>query len=75
MTPHQLIDRRDLETGFTSMQRTGGFTMSLGAQLILDGLLERKGLLTPLDVPYDLVVRGLSRHGIEITRQELAVES
>ncbi len=36
---YQLIDYRDLETGFTSMQRTVGFTMSLGAQLILQGKL------------------------------------
>ncbi len=71
---YQLIDRRDFETGFTSMQRTVGFTMSLGAQLILDGVLDKKGLLTPLDVPYELVVRGLSRHGIEITRQVLPLE-
>ncbi len=72
---YQLIDMRDLESGFTSMQRTVGFTMSLGAQLILDGVLEGKGLLTPLDVSYDLVVRGLRRHGIEITRQVLPPES
>jgi saccharopine dehydrogenase-like NADP-dependent oxidoreductase len=72
---YQLIDRRDFETGFTSMQRTVGFTMSLGAQLILEGVLDKKGLLTPLDVPYELVVRGLSRHGIEITRRQLPIES
>lgn len=68
---YQLIDRRDLETGFTSMQRTVGFTMSLGAQLILQKKLQNSGLLSPIDVPYDLVAQGLKKHNMTITRQEL----
>jgi len=68
---YQLIDRRDLETGFTSMQRTVGFTMSLGAQLIMEDRLKKTGLLSPKDVPYDLLVQGLEKHGMRITRQEL----
>lgn len=67
---YQLIDRKDLDTGFTSMQRTVGFTMSLGARLILEGQL-KPGLLSPGDVPFDLVVQGLEKHGISISRQEL----
>jgi len=67
---YQLIDRRDLKTGLTSMQRTVGFTLSLGARLILEGKL-RAGLLTPLDVPYDLVFPALERHDIRVTRTEL----
>jgi len=68
---YQLIDRRDMETGFTSMQRTVGFTMSLGARLILDGKLKQTGLLTPMDVPFELLIDGLKEHGIEIIREEL----
>jgi saccharopine dehydrogenase-like NADP-dependent oxidoreductase len=68
---YQLIDYRDLETGFTSMQRTVGFTMSLGAQLILQGKLRSTGLLSPIHVPYDLIVQGLKKHKMTITRQEL----
>ncbi len=68
---YQLTDRRDLETGFTSMQRTVGFTMSLGARLILEGRLKKTGLLSPIDVPYDLLARGLAGHGMRIVRQEL----
>lgn len=33
---YQIIDRRDLSTRFTAMQRTVGFTMSIGAQLNSD---------------------------------------
>ena len=68
---YQLIDRRDLETGFTSMQRTVGFTMSLGAQLIVQEKLQNPGLLSPIDVPYNLVAQGLKKHNMSITRQEL----
>jgi len=68
---HDLVDVRDFTTGFTSMQRTVGFTLALGARLILDGALGARGLLTPLDVPYDLVYPALARHGIRVTRQAL----
>jgi saccharopine dehydrogenase-like NADP-dependent oxidoreductase len=70
----QLIDRRDLETGLTSMQRTVGFTMSLGARLILEGRLKKAGLLSPIDVPYDFLAQGLAEHGMRIVRRELAWE-
>ncbi|MBT4290645.1 MAG: saccharopine dehydrogenase [Deltaproteobacteria bacterium] len=68
---YQLIDKRDLETGFTSMQRTVGFTLSLGAQLILEGKLGQTGLVSPTEVPYHLVAEGLKRHGMQIVREEL----
>ena len=67
---YQLLDTRDLETGFTSMQRTVGFTLSLGARLILDGKLAN-GLLTPLDVDYECVIPALGRHNLYVTRREL----
>jgi lysine 6-dehydrogenase len=68
---YQLIDTRDFETGFTAMQRTVGFTLSLGARLILEGKLNKQGLLTPLDVPYELVIPDLARHNIRVTREEI----
>jgi lysine 6-dehydrogenase len=52
-----------LATGFTSMQRTVGFTMSLGAQLIPDGGLKKTGRLSPIAFPYDLLVDGLEKRG------------
>lgn len=68
---YDLVDRRDFTTGFTSMQRTVGYTLALGARLILAGKLPRRGLLTPLDVPYPLVFPALARHGIRVTRREM----
>ncbi|MGH7689884.1 MAG: saccharopine dehydrogenase family protein, partial [Gemmatimonadaceae bacterium] len=69
---YDLVDRRDFTTGFTSMQRTVGFTLALGARLLLDEALPRRGLLTPLDVPYALVFPALERHRIRVTREETA---
>ncbi len=69
---YDLIDTRDFSTGFTSMQRTVGYTLALGARLILHEALPRRGLLTPLDVPYDLVFPALARHGIRVTREYTA---
>jgi saccharopine dehydrogenase-like NADP-dependent oxidoreductase len=68
---YELIDYRDLATGFTAMQRTVGFTMSRGAQLIATGKLSKPGVLTPLDVAYDDVLPALEPHGIgvKITRE------
>ncbi|HEY5219037.1 MAG TPA: saccharopine dehydrogenase C-terminal domain-containing protein [Gemmatimonadaceae bacterium] len=68
---YDLIDTRDFATGFTSMQRTVGYTLALGARLILNGALSRRGLVSPLEVPYDLVFPALARHGIRVTREEL----
>lgn len=68
---YELLDYRDLDTGFSAMQRTVGFTMSRGAQLIATGKLSKPGILTPLDVAYDDVLPALERHGIrvKITRE------
>ena len=69
---YDLVDTRDFATGFTSMQRTVGFTLARGARLILGGELGKHGLLTPLDVSYASVFPALERHGIHVVRRELA---
>jgi len=67
---YQLIDKRDLVTGFTSMQRSVGFTLSLGAQLILEKKFCPPGVSSPIDVPFNLVEEGLKKHGMTIVREE-----
>jgi saccharopine dehydrogenase-like NADP-dependent oxidoreductase len=52
------------------MQRTVGFTLSIGARLILEGKLRKPGVLTPLDVPYEMVIPALERYGLHVVRQE-----
>ena len=66
----QVIDKRDLETGLTSMQRTVGFPASIGAQMILDGRLDRKGIVSPSEVPFEEFMKELGNRGITWTREE-----
>ena len=63
----QIIDRRDLDSGFTAMSRTVGFTASIGAQMIGRGEITRRGVLTPVhDVPFDIFVEELRKRGIGV---------
>ncbi|MFW9851378.1 MAG: saccharopine dehydrogenase family protein [Candidatus Thorarchaeota archaeon] len=62
---HQVIDKRDLKTGFTAMNRTVGFTVSIGAQFIAKNIISKKGLLSPvIDIPFDLLEKELNLRGI-----------
>ncbi|MFW5953333.1 MAG: saccharopine dehydrogenase family protein, partial [Candidatus Natronoplasma sp.] len=63
---YQMIDRRDLETGFTAMQRTVGYTASIGAHLILEGELDRNGILSPTEVDLSKIVGELEERDISI---------
>lgn len=63
----QVMDRRNLETGFTAMSRLVGFAASIGAQMLARGQIDRPGLLSPVrDVPYRPFTRRLSERGVEI---------
>lgn len=68
---YQMVDRRDLDTGLLAMQRTVGYTASIGAQMILSGQIQKRGLLTPTrDIPSDIFMAELERRGIKIQRWE-----
>lgn len=63
----QVVDRRDLTTGFTAMSRLVGYTVSVGAQLLGTGAIAKRGLLSPVtDVPYRLLVDALRARGIQV---------
>lgn len=67
----EVIDRRDLGSGLTAMSRTVGFTASVGAQLIANGAITKRGLLSPAtDVPYDTFAAALAARGIVVTSRE-----
>ncbi|UCG01923.1 MAG: saccharopine dehydrogenase NADP-binding domain-containing protein [Candidatus Heimdallarchaeota archaeon] len=64
---YQLIDKRDLITGFTAMSRTVGYTVSIGAQMIGNGKIAQTGILSPVnDIPYDIFKHELNKRGINI---------
>ncbi len=68
---YQIVDTRDCESGFTAMQRTVGFPVSMGASMILDGTLAKSGVVYPMEVPFEAYRQGLEKRNIRITRQEL----
>lgn len=64
---YQVIDRRDLRTGFTAMTRTVGYTTSIGAQMILRGDIQKRGVVTPVrDVPFEIFSDELRKRGIHV---------
>ncbi|HSB78394.1 MAG TPA: saccharopine dehydrogenase C-terminal domain-containing protein [Candidatus Methylomirabilis sp.] len=68
---YQVIDLRDLESGLLAMNRTVGYTASIGAQMILRGDIQKRGLLSPLaDIPADIFFRELRGCGIHVQREE-----
>ena len=71
---HQVIDRRDLDTGLTAMSRTVGYAASIGAQMIGAGLITARGLLSPIaDVPYAPFIDALAARGIATTTTDAVV--
>jgi len=68
---YEMCDLRDLETGLMAMNRTVGYTASIGAQMILRGDIAQRGLLSPLtDVPVSLFLQELQARGITVQRYE-----
>ena len=66
---YELVDERDLNTGFTAMQRTVGFSMALGARLILEGKINKPGVLTALDLDYNLVLPYYKGYGMKVVEK------
>jgi saccharopine dehydrogenase-like NADP-dependent oxidoreductase len=67
---HQVVDWRDLETGFTAMNRTVGYTASIGALMIGNGQITKRGVLSPVnDVPYKTLIQELDKRGIQVTSE------
>ncbi len=68
---YQVIDLRDLESGLLAMNRTVGYTASIGAQMILRGDIKKRGLLSPLtDIPTGIFFAELRGRGISVQREE-----
>ena len=66
---YQLTDYRDLKSGLFAMNRTVGYTTSIGAQMILDGRINKAGVLTPVcDVDGKEVLDALESKGMQLKR-------
>ena len=64
---YNLIDYRDLATGLFAMNRTVGYTASIGARMILTGHITAPGVLSPTrDVPPRDLLRELKARGMKL---------
>jgi lysine 6-dehydrogenase len=64
---YDLCDYRDLETGLFAMNRTVGFTSSIGALMILEGKITQPGVLSPVKhVPPLEFMEEIKKRGMEI---------
>jgi len=75
LVTYEVTDRRDLETGLFAMNRTVGFTASIGAQMILTEKITTPGVLSPVrDVPPEAFLKELERRGIKTANRIEAVD-
>ena len=64
---YEMVDYRDLDTGFFAMSRTVGFVASIGAQMIQSGVIQKRGVCNPMfDVPFGSFLEELDRRGLFI---------
>ncbi len=66
---YDLLDRRDLQTGFSSMSRTTGFTCAAMVQLMVEGKFKQKGVYPPELIAgnedvFDFVMNYLRERGV-----------
>lgn len=67
---YDLFDYRDLETGLFAMNRTVGFTSSIGALMILEGKITQPGVLSPVNhVPPKEFIEEIKKRGMEIVHR------
>ena len=67
-----LLDRLDPVTGFTSMSRTTGFTCTVVARMMMDGILKTPGVFAPEMIAteegvLDAILAGLAERGVHYT--------
>jgi lysine 6-dehydrogenase len=67
---YNLIDYRDLATGLFAMNRTVGYTASIGAKMLLTGKITAPGVLSPTrDVPPRELLQELKARGMKLDRR------
>lgn len=72
---HEFVDRTDAD-GTSSMARTTGYTATGMANLILDGLMDRLGIIAPELIgkdkkKYEYIMKHLSDRGVTVNRFEI----
>lgn len=74
---HFMWDEADKENGISSMMRVTGFPVAITAKLIMEGLIQEKGIVPPEDCikgkVYDRFIEELKKRNIEILEVQEAV--
>jgi lysine 6-dehydrogenase len=64
-----IIDRYDRKNNITAMMRTTAYPTSIIAQMIVDGRIKERGVMTPeMCVPGDVLIEEMAKRGI-VTRE------
>ena len=64
---YNMITVKDAETGVTAMARATAYTVSVVAQMIGSGIIEKRGAYPPeLIVPGDQYMKEMAKRGVEI---------
>jgi lysine 6-dehydrogenase len=72
---HEMMDLRDERTGLSAMMRTTSFPVSVAAQMLAAGIIDRRGAFPPEKiVPPAVMLSELERRGIFVRRLVAAVE-
>ena len=72
---YDLIDYRDLETGLFAMNRTVGFSASIGALMILSGSITQSGVLSPVrHVPPHEFIKEVEARGMRVDHKILEMD-
>jgi len=74
-----LYDEYDPETGATSMARTTGYTCTIAARQVLDGLFSQKGICPPEFIGrtkgcYENMMSELKKRNIHLTETVVEME-
>jgi saccharopine dehydrogenase-like NADP-dependent oxidoreductase len=64
---NNILIERDLKTGLLAMSLGVGYSASIAAQMIANGEIDKKGILSPaVDIPYHSFMDKLRQRGIQI---------
>lgn len=64
---YELAMERNLEIGLYAMNMSVGYTASIAAQMIVNKVITKTGVLNPItDIPYQTFIKELSDRGIQI---------
>jgi saccharopine dehydrogenase-like NADP-dependent oxidoreductase len=77
---HDMLDRYDPLTSTTSMARTTGYTCAVTARQLVNGSIQRKGIIPPEflgmdDVVFEQIMQGLDERDVRFHTKQLTIDN